>query len=436
MKVTLDPAKTAVLCCTSLAGFLTEAQKRAETAFPVFYLDRKLHVDPKRMREAVLEALGAMPGEISTVLVAMGFCGGSWEDVPCGRLRIVTPAVDDCISLLLTTDDREQFNRKDDTHLYLKDPDPKEASFKALFDRYTADKPAEVAEEIHARWKELFRGVDIVDAGVYDTHTARYEAVAAEDAAFLDVPWAHVPGSVLLLEKMLRGDWDGQFRVWQPGTVVRKPEPYFVCSEEALDALKRKDKKLGAVIDRIGPLYRPIDTDLFESVVHQIVGQQISTKAQKTIWARMQSALGEVTPQTIASAAPEDLQQLGLTFRKVGYMQDFARKVLDGSFDLDAVQHMGDEEAIAALVSLKGIGVWTAEMLLLFCLQRLDVLSFGDLAILRGMRMVYRQRKIDRQLFEKYRRRLSPFGSVASLYFWAVAGGAIPELSDPGAKKK
>ena len=202
-----------------------------------------------------------------------------------------------------------------------------------------------------------------------------------------------------------------------------------------LEYLKKKDRKLGAVIDRIGPLYRPIDTDLFESVVHQIVGQQISTKAQKTIWARMQSALGEVTPQTIATAAPEDLQQLGLTFRKVGYMQDFARKVLNGSFDLDAVQHMSDEDAIAALVSLKGIGVWTAEMLLLFCLQRQDVLSYGDLAILRGMRMVYRHRKIDRQLFEKYRRRLSPYGSVASLYFWAVAGGAIPELTDPGAKK-
>ena len=170
--------------------------------------------------------------------------------------------------------------------------------------------------------------------------------------------------------------------------------------------------------------------------MHHIVGQQISTKAQKTIWNRMVEAYGDVTPQAIAEAAPEDLQKLGMTFKKVEYMQDFARKVLDGSFDLDAVEHMSDEEAIAALSSLKGIGVWTAEMLLLFCLQRPDVLSYGDLAILRGMRMVYRHRKIDKAQFEKYRRRLSPYGSVASLYFWAVAGGAIPELTDPGAKKK
>ncbi|MBQ2228360.1 MAG: hypothetical protein II427_04485, partial [Firmicutes bacterium] len=70
MKVNLDSAKTAVLCCTSLAGFLAAAQKRAGTALPVFYLDRKLHMDPKRMRKAVLEALEAMPEDLSTVLVA------------------------------------------------------------------------------------------------------------------------------------------------------------------------------------------------------------------------------------------------------------------------------------------------------------------------------------------------------------------------------
>ena len=84
--------------------------------------------------------------------------------------------------------------------------------------------------------------------------------------------------------------------------------------------------------------------------------------------------------------------------------------------------------------SLKGIGVWTAEMILLFCMQRPNVLSFGDLAIQRGMRMIYHHRKIDRKLFEKYRRRLSPYCSVASLYFWAAAGGAVPGLKDHAPK--
>ena len=125
-----------------------------------------------------------------------------------------------------------------------------------------------------------------------------------------------------------------------------------------------------------------------------------------------------------------------MTFRKAEYITDFAEKVHTGTFDLNAVECMNDEDAIRALSSLKGIGVWTAEMLLLFCLERPDVLSFGDLAVLRGMRMVYHHRKIDRKLFEKYRRRLSPYGSVASLYFWAAAGGQVPELKDLAPVKK
>ena len=97
---------------------------------------------------------------------------------------------------------------------------------------------------------------------------------------------------------------------------------------------------------------------------------------------------------------------------------------------------MSDEEAVRRLASLKGIGVWTAEMILLFCLQRPDIFSYDDLAILRGLRMVYHHRKIDRKLFEKYRRRFSPCCSVASLYLWAVAGGAIPGMKDYAPKRK
>ena len=107
-----------------------------------------------------------------------------------------------------------------------------------------------------------------------------------------------------------------------------------------------------------------------------------------------------------------------------------------GAFDPAAVAAMPDAEAIAALSSLRGVGVWTAEMILLFCLQRPDIFSFDDLAIRRGLRMVYRHRTITRALFEKYRRRFSPYGSVASLYLWAVSGGAIPELTDPAPKAK
>lgn len=150
----------------------------------------------------------------------------------------------------------------------------------------------------------------------------------------------------------------------------------------------------------------------------------------------MQETLSEVNAQTIVSAGVPLLQSLGMTFKKAEYITDFAGKVSTGQFDLDAVAQMPDDEAIRALSSLKGIGEWTAEMILLFCLQRPDIFSFGDLAILRGLRMVYHHRKIDRKIFEKYRRRFSPYCSVASLYLWAVAGGAIPGMKDYAPQKQ
>lgn len=204
---------------------------------------------------------------------------------------------------------------------------------------------------------------------------------------------------------------------------------YFPYGETETAYLKSRDKKLGAVIEQLGHIDRTVDTDLFSSVVHHIIGQQISTKAQQTIWNRIQQELGEVSAGSLLAAGRERLQSFGMTFRKADYILDFARKVDCGEFDLDAVAEKSDAEAIAALSSLKGIGVWTAEMILLFCLQRPDIFSFGDLAILRGMRMVYRHKEIDRKRFEMYRRRFSPYCSVASLYFWAVAGGALEKTN-------
>lgn len=211
---------------------------------------------------------------------------------------------------------------------------------------------------------------------------------------------------------------------------------YFIYGDEEIEYLKSKDKILGGVIEKIGHIERVTDTDLFSSVVHHIIGQQISTKAQETIWQRLKDELGEVNAENIYKTDISRLQSLGISFRKAEYIKDFADKVHSGSFNLQDILEMSDEEAIKALVSLKGIGVWTAEMILLFCLQRPDIFSFDDLAIQRGLRMVYHHRKIDRKLFEKYRRRFSPYCSVASLYLWAVSGGAIPEMKDYAPKKR
>jgi DNA-3-methyladenine glycosylase II len=169
-----------------------------------------------------------------------------------------------------------------------------------------------------------------------------------------------------------------------------------------------------------------------------MVGQQISSKAQATIWQRIKDRLGEITPQAILACTEADLQSCGITFKKTAYIRGVAERVADGSLDIAGLHLKSDAEVCAELIRLDGVGVWTAEMLMLFSMQRPDILSFGDLAILRGMRMLYRHRKITRELFEKYRRRYSPYGSVASLYLWAIAGGAIPEMRDyaPGKAAK
>ena len=210
--------------------------------------------------------------------------------------------------------------------------------------------------------------------------------------------------------------------------------PFFKYGIEETTYLAKKDKRLGEVIEKIGLIQREVIPDMFQALGNSIIGQQISMKAQATIWQRMQDTLGAVSAETILAAGVPALQALGMTFRKAEYLTDLAGRIVDGSFDLETVRSMDDAEAIRALSSLRGIGVWSAEMILLFCLQRPDIFSYDDLAIRRGLRMVYRHRRIARPLFERYRRRFHPYGSVASLYLWAVSGGAIPELTDPAPK--
>ena len=140
--------------------------------------------------------------------------------------------------------------------------------------------------------------------------------------------------------------------------------------------------------------------------------------------------LGEITPQVIDSLSDEELQQFGITFKKAAYIKSAAQKVLSGELDIESLRTMSDEEVCTKLVELDGIGIWTAEMLMIFSMQRRNILSFGDLALLRGMRMVYHHKVINRQLFDRYKKRFSPYASVAGLYFWAVAGGAIEGMKD------
>ncbi len=211
---------------------------------------------------------------------------------------------------------------------------------------------------------------------------------------------------------------------------------YFHYGAQEIEHLKKADKKLASAIEQIGLIKRPVMSDLFTSLVHSIVSQQISGKARDTIWQRIETGLEAITPAIIHRLPIEELQQFGISFRKADYIKSAAEKVYSGELDLEALYHLPDEEVIQKLTELKGIGVWTAEMLLLFTMQRPNILSFGDLAIQRGLRMLYGHREIDRTRFARYHKRYSPYASVASFYLWEISGGVIEGLVDKAAKKK
>ena len=199
---------------------------------------------------------------------------------------------------------------------------------------------------------------------------------------------------------------------------------FFEYGEKETEYLKRKDRRLGEVIERTGFIRREVDPDLFSSVVHQIVGQQISMKAQATVFNRMLDDLNGMSAEKILSKDTAGLQAYGISFRKAEYIREFAEKVESGEFVLEKLYTQTDEEAVRSLTSLSGVGVWTAEMILLFCMQRPDIFSYQDLGIRHGLQILYHHKEIDRKCFEKYRKRFSPCGSVASLYLWEVAGNA------------
>ncbi|HDQ92608.1 MAG TPA: DNA-3-methyladenine glycosylase 2 family protein [Synergistetes bacterium] len=199
--------------------------------------------------------------------------------------------------------------------------------------------------------------------------------------------------------------------------------PIFRYGNTELDHLKRKDKRLGAAMERIGIIECEIIPDLFTALINNIVGQQISNAASATVWNRMKDRFGEITPERLNSTTLDEVQQCGLSFRKAGYIKEAGRAVAEGKIDLSALPDLPDAEVIGQLSSLRGVGEWTAEMLLIFSMERPDVVSKGDLAIRRGMMTLYGRKTLDNDAFGRYARRYSPFGSVASLYLWEIAVG-------------
>jgi DNA-3-methyladenine glycosylase II len=201
-------------------------------------------------------------------------------------------------------------------------------------------------------------------------------------------------------------------------------------SAKARTALAKSDPTMAALIERVGKIdlatrlrrrseERPADA--YGALLRAIVGQQLSTKAARTIYLRVIDLFGGVTPspEQLLEAKETDLRAAGLSGRKVEYVRDLAGHVISGELELDRLDELSDEEAIAELVAVRGLGQWTAEMFLLFHLERPDVISGGDLGIRKAIQIEYGLAEMPKPLEVMERSEpWSPYRSLASLYLW------------------
>lgn len=164
--------------------------------------------------------------------------------------------------------------------------------------------------------------------------------------------------------------------------------------------------------------------DLFHALCQSIVSQQLAVRAAEAIFARFAELLGEVTPEKLLAADTEALRSCGLSARKVEYLRGAAEAATSGKIDFAALASAPDETVVEALTALKGVGVWTAEMLLIFALGRRDVLSTGDLGIRRGLEIVFGKAGFSEAELQELRRRVSPYGTLAALYLWRIKDAA------------
>ncbi len=190
--------------------------------------------------------------------------------------------------------------------------------------------------------------------------------------------------------------------------------------------LMRADKVLRRVMEERGPIDPEIDRrgsrpDPWEAVARAIVGQQLSTRAARSIWEKLQGQFDgrTPTPEQLLRKRRETLRKAGLSNAKVEFLRDLAQRVEDGRLDLKGLGKLPDEDVIAELIEVKGVGRWTAEMFLIFHLARPDVVSVGDLGIRRAVQIAYRMDELPGpEELERIAEEWRPHRTLACLYLW------------------
>jgi len=195
---------------------------------------------------------------------------------------------------------------------------------------------------------------------------------------------------------------------------------------KAILHLKESDPVIGGIIERVGAYRIEFREPEFQTLVRSIVYQQLSGKAASTIIGRLIAAMPDrrITPEGVLSLTVEQMRAIGLSGQKTKYIRDLAERTLAGELDFGRLVDMADDDVIEHLTRVKGVGVWTAHMFLIFALRRPNILPTGDLGVRSAIKKAYRLRQLPKpEKIEKLAKRWHPYCSVASWYLWRSLDG-------------
>jgi DNA-3-methyladenine glycosylase II len=189
---------------------------------------------------------------------------------------------------------------------------------------------------------------------------------------------------------------------------------------KAINHLKESDPILRAIIEQVGPCRMEFGEPVFHSLAEAIVYQQLNGKAAVTIFKRFAALAGEpLTAEGIANLTAEQMRSVGLSKQKSSYLRDMAERAIRGELSFTHLPEMTDEEVTKHLTQVKGVGVWTAHMFLIFTLKRQNILPTGDFGIRMAMKKHYHKRKLPNPVqMEKIARPWEPYRSIACWYLW------------------
>lgn len=209
----------------------------------------------------------------------------------------------------------------------------------------------------------------------------------------------------------------------------------FPLCEEAVSILKKRDKKLAWLMERVGPLSHTDLKDDFLFFIEQVIGQMLSIRVADVMTGRLAALCrGEITASTICSLSVDELKKIGISLRKAECIRQIAFMVENGSLDFGKLKELSDAEIIKSLTAIRGIGNWTAKMYL-YKIDRPDVLPYEDATFLAAYKWLYRTRNVKPEAVRRRCRKWSPYSSIAAMYLYAAFDRKLIATEPPKLKE-